>query len=139
MDKKYLYTIIGILILIILSLLTYERSETYVLKKNNGTHIYNFGIVEKEKNVLIKMNIQYTNKEFDSLKLYGIKDGCDCTKSSVEPNWYKKNDIISINTNYNPNKYNDKGIIRKHIFLVTNKKENKMDSIIPIEITGIIK
>jgi hypothetical protein len=85
------------------------------------------------------MEINYINKEYDSIEIYDVKDGCDCTNSRVKPGVYKKNSTINIKTIYYPGKYKDSGKITKQIFLLTNKKNLKNDSLIPINITGIVK
>lgn len=139
MNKKYLYIIIIILSLAIISLLSYERSETYVFKSDNPIFTHNFDTIEKGKSFSSEIDVSYVNKEFDSIEVYDVKDGCDCTKSRVKPGFYKKNSTISIKTIYYPGKYKDSGKITKQIFLLTNKKNLKNDSLIPINITGIVK
>lgn len=139
MNKKYLYIIIIILSLAIISLLSYERSETYVFKSDHPIFTHNFGTIEKGKSFSSEIEVSYINKEFDSIEVYDVKDGCDCTKSRVRPGFYKKNSTINIKTIYYPGKYKDSGKITKQIFLLTNKKKLKNDTLIPINITGIIK
>lgn len=85
-------------------------------------------------NTLLNVNLKY-----DSLKIYGVKDGCDCTESKVKKGFYSKNDIISIKTKYDPNKYKDSGMTAKQIFLITNKNISKFDTIFPITLKGIVK
>lgn len=80
MNKKSLYIIIITLLLVIVSLLTYERSETYIFKGENPVFTHNFGVIEKEKNFSTEIETKYINQEFESLKVYDVKDGCDCTK-----------------------------------------------------------
>jgi hypothetical protein len=139
MNKKYLYLIIIILSLVIISLLSYERSETYVFKSDNPIFTHNFGTIEKEKKFSAEIETKYINQEFESLKVYDVKDGCDCTKSRVKPGIYKRNSTINIKTIYYPTKYKDSGNIIKQLFLVTNKKNSKNDTLIPINITGVVK
>ncbi len=139
MKTKYLYIIIALLCIVIVSLLTYEKTETYVFKSDNTVFTHNFGTIKKEADSIIEIEINYLNKEFDSLKVYDVKDGCDCTNSNVRAGVYKKNETISIKTFYNPNKYNDSGETIKQIFLRTNKKTIRYDTIIPIKIKGFVK
>ncbi|MFP3632471.1 DUF1573 domain-containing protein, partial [Burkholderia sp. SIMBA_045] len=79
---------------------------------------------------------KYINKRYDTLKVYGLRDGCDCTESNVKTGLYFKNDTISIKTKYDPNKYNDNGLIAKQIFLITNKNISKFDTILPLTLKG---
>lgn len=137
MSKKYLYIIIGILILIIVGFATHETTTTLIMKKKeNGTTV-DFGILKK-KNILSKnYSFKYINQMHDTLKVYGVLDGCDCTASKVKEGLYSKNDTIIVETNYNPNKYKDKGLIVKQIFLVTNKTISKYDTIYPFTLKDI--
>lgn len=139
MNKKYLYLIIIVLLLIIVILLSYKRSDTYVFKSNKPIFTHNFGIIEKEKKFSAEIETQYINQEYESLKVYDVKDGCDCTTSKVKPGIYERNSRIDIKTIYYPTKYKDSGKVIKQIFLVTDQKNNKNDSLIPINITGIVK
>jgi len=137
MNKKHLYIIITILLLVIVSLLSYKRSETYIFKSDIPIFTNNFGQIEKKDSIELETN--YVNKEFKSIKIYDIKDGCDCTKSKVKSGFYKKNATINIKTVYYPNKYKDSGQVTKQIFLLTNKKNAKNDTLIPINLKGFVQ
>lgn len=139
MSKKYLYIIIGILILIILGFATHETTTTLIMKKKeNGTTV-DFGTLKKKNTLSKNYSFKYVNNMHDTLKVYGVLDGCDCTTSKVREGPYSKNDTIIVETNYNPNKYNDKGLIVKQIFLVTNKTISKYDTIYPLTLKGIVE
>ena len=139
MSKKFLYIIIGILILIILRLATHEKTTTLIMKeKENGTTV-DFGTLKKKNTLSKNYSFKYINQMHDTLKVYGVLDGCDCTTSKVKEGFYSKNDTITVETNYNPNKYNDKGLIVKQIFLVTNKAISKYDTIYPLTLKGIVE
>lgn len=139
MSKKYLYIIIGILILIILGFATHETTTTLIMKKKeNGTTV-DFGTLKKKNTLSKNYSFKYVNNMHDTLKVYGVLDGCDCTTSKVREGLYSKNDTITVETNYNPNKYNDKGLIVKQIFLVTNKTISKYDTIYPLTLKGIVE
>ena len=138
MKKIYLYVIIGILILTIISLLTYERSNTYIFKeKNSITH--DFGRLNKKSIKEFEHEFKYVNTLYDTLKIYKVIDGCDCTSSIVKAGNYLKNDTINIKTIYNPHKYKDSGNIKKKIYLVTNKTMSTNDTILPLIIKGVVK
>ncbi|KQT33862.1 hypothetical protein ASG22_17325 [Chryseobacterium sp. Leaf405] len=139
MSKKYLYIIIGILIVAVLCLLTYKTSEEIVFNDKKEMISQDFGIVDKTKTPLYNHTFKYFNSKYDSLEIYGVKDGCDCTESNVKTGVYRKNDTILVNTKYDPNKYNDNGIIVKQIFLISNKKISKFDSILPLILKGKIQ
>lgn len=115
MSKKFLYIIIGILILIILGFATHETTTTLIMKeKENGTTV-DFGTLKKKNTLSKNYSFKYFNNMHDTLKVYGVLDGCDCTTSKVKEGLYSKNDTITVETNYNPNKYKDKGLIVKQI------------------------
>lgn len=139
MSKKFLYIIIGILILIILGFATHETTTTLIMKeKENGTTV-DFGTLKKKNTLSKNYSFKYVNNMHDTLKVYGVLDGCDCTTSKVKEGLYSKNDTITVETNYNPNKYKDKGLIVKQIFLVTNKTISKYDTIYPLTLKGIVE
>lgn len=55
MSKKFLYIIIGILILIILGFATHETTTTLIMKeKENGTTV-DFGTLKKKKHFIKKL------------------------------------------------------------------------------------
>lgn len=135
MSKKYLYFVIAILLIAILCLFTYKTSEKVVFN-NKESLIHDFGILNKNKTPVYRYTFKYVNTKYDSLKIYGIKDGCDCTESEVKKGFYSKNDTIFIKVKYNPNKYNDSGIIEKQMFLITNKNISKFDTIFPLMLKG---
>lgn len=139
MSKKYLYIIISVLILVIVALLSYKHTETYVFKSKTPIFTHYFGKIKKEKKEIVEIETKYINKEFDSIKIYEVRDGCDCTESKVKPGFYKRNKIINIKTKYYPNKYKDSGKITKQIFLITNKKNLKNDTLIPINLKGTVE
>ena len=139
MSKNYLYIIIGILILVIIGFATHEKTVTLIMKeKENGTTV-DFGILKKKNTISKNYSFKYVNQMHDTLKVYGVLDGCDCTTSKVREGLYSKNDTITVETNYNPNKYKDKGLIVKQIFLVTNKTISKYDTIYPLTLKGIVE
>ena len=121
MNKNYSYVIIVFLLLTILCLLTYKTSEKVVFNMNKEAIIHDFGILNKKNVSVFEYTFKYVNSKYDSLKIYGVKDACDCTESKVKKGFYLKNDIIYIKTKYNPNEYNDSGNVAKRIFLITNK------------------
>ncbi|WP_415327070.1 DUF1573 domain-containing protein [Chryseobacterium sp. MMS23-Vi53] len=139
MNKKYLYIIIAFLTLIILCLLTYKTSEKVVFNGSKETMIHDFGTLDKNKTPLYEYTFKYVNTRHDTLKVYGVRDGCDCTESKVKMGLYFKNDTIFIKTKYDPNKYNDNGAIAKQFFLITNKNVSKFDTIFPLSLNGIVK
>ncbi|WP_374461421.1 DUF1573 domain-containing protein [Chryseobacterium taeanense] len=139
MNKKYPYIIISFLVLIILCLLTYKTTEKVVFNGNKETIIHDFGILDKKKTIVYEYSFKYVNSKYDSLKVYGVKDGCDCTESEVRKGFYSKKEIITIKTKYDPNKYKDSGTIAKQIFLITNKNISKFDTIFPLTLKGIVK
>lgn len=139
MNKKYLYIVIAFLALIILCLFTYKTSEKVVFTGNKETMIHDFGTLEKNKIPLFEYTFKYVNKKYDSLKIYGVRDGCDCTESNVKTGLYFKNDTISIKTKYDPHKYNDSGITVKQIFLITNRNVSKFDTIFPLVLKGNVE
>lgn len=136
MNKKYLYIIIAFLALMILCLLTYKTSEKVVFNDRKDSFTHDFGSLHKNKTPLYEYTFKYINRKYDSLKVYGVKDGCDCTESIVKRGVYFKNDTISIKTKYDSRKYNDSGLVSKQIFLVTNKNISKFDSIFPLVLKG---
>lgn len=79
MNKKYPYIIIGFLVLIILCLLTYKTTEKVIFNSNKETIIHDFGILDKKKIIVYEYSFKYVNSKYESLKVYGVKDGCDCT------------------------------------------------------------
>lgn len=137
-NKIFLYIIIGILILIILSLLTYKKTENIKFKEDEIGQIYDFGTINSE---ISKINhtFKIINRNYESIKIYGVRDACDCTKSTVMEGNYKRNDTISVNVSYDHKKYEDKGKITKEIFLLTNKKVSLMDTIYPLTLQGTIE
>lgn len=139
MNKKYLYIIIAVLAIIILCLLTYKTSEKVEFNGNKDTLIHDFGILDKSKKPFYEYTFKYVNSKYDTLKVYGVRDGCDCTESIVKKSFYLKNDTISVETKYNPNKYNDSGIIVKQVFLITNQNISKFDTIYPLILKGNVK
>lgn len=139
MNKKYLYIIIALLALLILCLLTYKTSEKIVFNDTKSTLIHDFGTLDKNKVPLYEYTFKYVNKKYDSLKVYGVRDGCDCTESDVRAGNYFKNDTIFIKIKYDPNKYKDSGITVKQFFLITNKNVSKFDTIFPLSLKGIVK
>ncbi|MCX8525772.1 DUF1573 domain-containing protein [Chryseobacterium formosus] len=139
MSKKYLYIIIGILVLIIIGFATHETTTTLIIKdKEDGTTV-DFGILKKKNTSTKNYTFKYVNKMHDSLKVYDVLDGCDCTISNVKKGFYLRNDTITVETNYNPNKYKDQGLTVKQIFLVTNKTISKFDTIYPLTLKGIVE
>lgn len=138
MKKIYLYIIIGILIVIIISLLTYKRSTTYIFKEKNSV-VHDFGKLKKKDIKEYNYEFKYVNELYDTLKVYKVIDGCGCTFSQVKIGNYFKNDTIKIKTSYNPHKYNDSGIIKKKMFLVTNKPISTADTILPLTLKGYVK
>ncbi|WP_344831956.1 DUF1573 domain-containing protein [Chryseobacterium ginsenosidimutans] len=139
MNKKYLYIIISLLVIVILCLLTYKTSEKVVFNGNKETMVHDFGILDKNKTPIYEYTFKYINTKYDSLKIYGVRDGCDCTESGVKKGFYSKNDTIIIKTKYDPNKYKDSGIIIKQAFLITNKNVSKFDTIFPLTLKGNVK
>ena len=139
MNKKYLYIIISLLVIVILCLITYKTSEKVVFNNNKERLVHDFGVLSKNKNSIYKYTFKYVNTKYDSLKIYGVKDGCDCTQSEVKKGFYSRNDTISIDTKYDFNKYKDSGIIVKQIFLITNKNISKYDTIFPLILKGNVK
>lgn len=139
MSKKYLYIIIGILLLVILGLATHETSTTLVMKKKEDGLTIDFGTLKKQGTSSKNYSFKYVNSMYDSLKVYGALDGCDCTTSTVKEGFYLKNDTIIVETHYNPHKYKDKGLTVKQIFLVTNKTVSKYDTIYPLTLKGIVE
>lgn len=139
MSKKHLYIIIGILILIIIGFATHEKTVTLIMKnKEDGTTV-DFGTLKKKHTSSKNYTFKYVNDMHDTLKVYGVLDGCDCTTSVVKEGIYRRNDTIKVETNYNPNKYKDKGLTVKQIFLVTNKAISKYDTIYPLTLKGMIE
>lgn len=139
MNKKYLYIIIAVLVIAILCLLTYKTSEKVNFKGDKDNPIHDFGILDKSKKSLYKYTFRYINAKYDTIKVYGVKDGCDCTESKVKTGLYFKNDTISVNIKYDLTKYNDKGATVKQFFLITNKSLSKFDTILPLTLKGNIK
>jgi len=139
MNKKYLYIIIAILIIVILCLLSYKTSEEVNFNGDKSNLTHDFGILDKSKKSLYKYTFRYINAKYDTIKVYGVKDGCDCTESKVKTGLYFKNDTISVNIKYDPTKYNDKGATVKQFFLITNKSLSKFDTILPLTLKGNIK
>jgi len=139
MSKKYLYIIIGILILIIIGFATHEKTVSLIMKnKEDGTTV-DFGTLNKKNTSSKSYTFKYVNTMHDTLKVYGVLDGCDCTTSKVREGIYHRNDTVKVETNYNPNKYKDKGLTVKQIFLVTNKAISKYDTIYPLTLKGMIE
>lgn len=139
MNKKYLYIIIAFLALIILCLLTYKTSEKVVFNDKKDTLTHDFGSLDKNKTPLYEYTFKYINTKYDSLKVYGVREGCDCTESKVKTGTYFKNDTISIKVKYDPNKYKDNGITVKQFFLITNRSVSKFDTILPLTLRGMVK
>lgn len=75
MNKKYLYLIIAFLTLIILCLLTYTTSEKVVFNGDKESLVHDFGTFDRSKNVLYGYTFRYINSKYDSLKVYGVKEG----------------------------------------------------------------
>lgn len=139
MNKKYLYIMIAILAIVVVGLLTHETSTTLIMKKKSDGLTIDFGTLKKKNTSSKNYTFKYANDMHDTLKVYGVLDGCDCTTSMVKEGTYFRNDTISVETNYNPNKYNDKGLTVKQIFLVTNKTVSKFDTIYPLTLKGIVE
>ncbi len=139
MRKIYLYIIIGVLVFIIICLLTYKTSTSITFKKNPNRITHNFGVLNTKKRSDYLYNFKYVNTIYDTLKIYKVIDGCDCTSSSVKSGEYLKNDTITILTKYNPLKYNDKGKIEKYIYLYTNKSLTTYDTILPLRLIGTVE
>lgn len=139
MNKKYLYIIIGILTLIIFGFDTHEKTTTLIMEKKQNETSIDFGTMDKKNITSKNYSFKYINDMHDTLKVYGVIDGCDCTNSKVKKGIYYKNDTIRVETNYNPNKYNDKGLTVKQVFLVTNKTISKYDTIYPLTLKGIVE
>ncbi|WP_394666563.1 DUF1573 domain-containing protein [uncultured Chryseobacterium sp.] len=139
MNKKYLYVIIALLAIIVLCLLTYKTSEKIVFNDEKQALIHDFGILERNKTPVYNYNFKYVNINHDSLKVYGVREGCDCTQSNVKKGLYFKNDTISIKIKYDPNKYKDHGVTVKQFFLITNKSISNFDTILPLTLKGIVK
>ncbi|WP_415327053.1 DUF1573 domain-containing protein [Chryseobacterium sp. MMS23-Vi53] len=139
MNKKYLYIIIAFLVLIVICLLTYKTSEKIVFNGSKEMIIHDFGTLDKNKISVYEYTFKYINKRYDSLKVYGVRDGCDCTESKVKTGLYFRNDTISVKIKYDPTKYNDNGITVKQFFLITNKSVSKFDTIFPLALKGVVK
>lgn len=84
MNKNYLYIIIVFLLLAILCLLTYKTSEKVVFNMNKEAIIHDFGILDRKNIPVFEYTFKYVNSNYDSLKIYGVKDACDCTESEVK-------------------------------------------------------
>ena len=82
MNKKELYGIIAFLFLVIVCLLTYKSSEKIVFSHQKESLVHDLGVLHK--NAVYSHTFQYINTSYDSLKVYGVKDGCDCTESKVK-------------------------------------------------------
>lgn len=139
MNKKYLYVLIALLAAIILCLLTYKTSEKVVFNDKKETLMHDFGTLNKNKTPFYEYTFKYVNVKYDSLKVYGVREGCDCTQSNVKKGLYFKNDTISIKIKYDPNRYADNGATVKQFFLITNKSISKFDTILPLTLKGIVK
>lgn len=137
MNKKELYGIIAFLFLVIVCLLTYKSSEKIVFSHQKESLVHDLGVLHK--NAVYSHTFQYINTSYDSLKVYGVKDGCDCTESKVKKGVYMKDDTVLINTEYHPGRYNDDGLINKQIFLITNKNISKFDTLLPLILKANIK
>lgn len=137
MNKKYLYIIIFFLTIVILCLITYKTSEKVIFNNKKESLVHDFGVLNK--NAVYPYTFQYINTSYNSLKVYGVKDGCDCTESKVKRGVYLKNDTVLINTEYNSGRYNDHGLINKQIFLITNRKVSTFDTLLPLVLKGNIK
>jgi hypothetical protein len=131
MNKKYLYIIIGVLVIVILCLSTYKTSNEIAFN-DKELIFYDFGKIDKGKTQTYNCIFKYVNKKYDSLRVYGVKDGCDCTESKTKNGVYRRNDTVFVNTNYNPNKYKDLGNVTKEVFLITDKNISKFDTILPL-------
>ena len=84
MKNKYLYLIIVLLILTVITLLSYERSDSIEFKNYEVKgSIFDFGNIIKNDSTIIIHRFNYINKLHPILKVYGVKDACDCTFSSV--------------------------------------------------------
>lgn len=94
MNKKYLYIIISLLAIVILCLLTYKTSEKVVFNGNKETMVHDFGILDKNKTPIYEYNFKYINTKYDSLKIYGVRDGCDCTESEVKRDFIQKMTLL---------------------------------------------
>lgn len=139
MSKDYLYIIIGILIVIVLSLLTHNTSERIIFNDSTEGLTHDFGVLSKNKYRKYECNFKYVNKAYDTLKVYGVKDACDCTESNVKSKLYFRNDTITVRTIYDPLKYKDSGFIAKKIFLITDSNISKYDTLYPLALKGFIK
>lgn len=139
MKKKYLYIIIGVLVFVIACLLTYKTSSSIIFNKYEQGITHNFGTLNKNRKSVYNYDFKYVNTIYDTLKIYKVIDGCDCTSSSVKSGEYHKNDTITISTIYNALKYNDKWIIEKNIYVYTNKPLTSYDTILPLKLIGVVK
>lgn len=139
MKAKYLYIIITILVLIIVSLLSYEKSSELVYKENKTKSNLNFGILDRGDLRKHEYYFKYVNKLYDSLMVYSVIDGCDCTRSSVKRGQYLRYDTVKIKIMYDPKKYKDSGNVKKTIYLVTNKTLSEYDTILPLTLEGYVK
>lgn len=139
MKKTYLYLIIVILVLILVGILTYERTDTIIFKDSdiNGI-VHDFGKITKNDSTILSFRLKYVNNLYPKIKVYGANDACDCTESVVEEGNYHLGDTITLNVKYNPNKYNDLGLIEKKVFLITNETISTYDSLYPFTIRGNI-
>jgi len=120
-------------------LLTYKTSEKVVFKGDKESLIHDFGTFNKNKNVLYEYTFRYINYKYDTLKVYGVKEGCDCTQSNVKKGLYFKNDTVFIKIKYDPTRYNDSGATVKQFFLITDKSISNFDTILPLTLKGIVK
>ena len=127
LKDKILYIVLAILILIVVGLLTYETSDAVIF---NNNIVNDLGKIDKDQE--IKTEFKYVNTIYDEIRIYGVKDGCDCTESLTKVGTYYKGDTVKIFTKYFPQKYNDSGLVKKQIFLITNKNLSTADTLMPL-------
>lgn len=123
----------------LVGVLTYERTNTIIFKGSdiNGI-VHDFGNLTKNDSTILPFKLKYVNNLYPKIKVYGAKDACDCTESIVKEGVYLLGDTITLNVKYNPNKYNDLGLIEKKVFLITNETISTYDSLYPFTIRGNI-
>ncbi|WP_412468747.1 DUF1573 domain-containing protein [Pedobacter sp. KLB.chiD] len=139
MNKKQLYIVIVILIFAFICLLTYKTSDRVIFRNKQDGLVHHFGTIKAGNVKTYTCLFKYVNIKYPSIRIYGVKDACDCTESMVATGNYKMNDTISIMVKYNPTKYNDSGLVVKKMFLITNQQVSKYDTLYPLILTGNIQ